>query len=128
MGRDGHRIALRFLGAALAAWLLAMVLTVQVAEPPAGGGKVVALFPPGRSTEDVFRTIARSGARPIGQYGFRLFWVVDVDPGGAARLKAAGALGVFREPPLAAALAGCAGPSLWATARTGRTGQAGKGT
>ncbi len=110
MAWQGHRVALGFLAGAVAAWGMVLFVAVKAAVPPEGGGRVLALFPPGRSSEANFAAIAASEGRPIGSLWTRMLWVVDVDRGGAAKLKAAGALAVFKEVPLAGTL-GCAYPA-----------------
>jgi hypothetical protein len=102
----GHGFALALAAAVAVVWAATIALTVTAATPPAGGGKVIALFPPGRS-ETSFAAIIRSGGRPIGRSWAGLVWAVDTDPGGARRLEAEGAIAVLTEFPLAATL-GCA--------------------
>jgi hypothetical protein len=102
----GHGLALTLAVVIVVAWAALMGLALTAAAPPADGGRVVALFPSGR-TDASFAAIIRSGGRPIGRKWAGLIWAVDTDPGGAHRLKAEGAIAVFTDLPLAAAL-GCA--------------------
>jgi hypothetical protein len=106
MRRAGHGFALALAALILVVWAALMGLAVIAAAPPADGGRVVALFAPGR-TEASFAAIVRSGGRPVGASWAGLVWAVDTDPSTASRLKAEGAIAVFRDFPFAAAL-GCA--------------------
>ena len=103
--RGGHGFALVLAAMVVAVWATTMALAVGTAAPPADGGRMVALFLPGR-TEASFAAIVRAGARPVGRSWAGLVWAVDTAPGGAERLRAQGALAVLGHSPFAAAL-GC---------------------
>ena len=106
MGRHGHGFVLALAALILVVWATMMGWAVTAAVPPAGGGTVIALFPPGRA-ETSFAAIVRSGGRPVGARWAGLVWAVDSKPGGVRRLRAEGAIAVLAELPFAAAL-GCA--------------------
>jgi hypothetical protein len=106
MRRTGHGFALALAALILAVWAALMGLAVIAAAPPADGGRVVALFPPG-GTEASFAAIVRSGGLPVGARWAGLVWLVDTAASSAYRLKAEGAIVVLRDFPFAAAL-GCA--------------------
>jgi hypothetical protein len=102
----GHGFALALTAAIVVVWAATMGLAVTAAAPPSDGGRVIALFPPGRP-DATFAAIIRSGGRPIGGSWAGVVWAVDTDAGGAYRLEVEGAIAVLTDVPLAAAL-GCA--------------------
>jgi len=102
----GHGLVLALAAVIVIVWAAVMGLAVTTATPPADGGRVVALFPPGR-TDVAFAAIIRAGGRPVGRSWAGIVWAVDAGAGGAHRLKAEGAVAVLADLPFAAAL-GCA--------------------
>lgn len=111
-----HWIALGFAGAVLLVWAAIFGATLQrAALPPEASGKVVAVYPFGWSKQQ--STVAALGteARLV-----RETWLPNAielssdDPGFAARLRAAGAIAVYRAQPFDVfTLAGCTGmPTL----------------
>ena len=109
MCSHGHGFALALAALVVVVWAATMGLALTAATPPADGGRVIALFAPGR-TDASFAAIIRSGGRPVGRSWDGLVWAVDTGAGGAHRLKAEGAIAVLTHLPFAAAL-GCA-PSV----------------
>jgi hypothetical protein len=105
----GHRLALAFFTAVLAAWLAVMAVLVRAsALPPEASGPMLVVFAPGEPDTVVFDRIVKAGARPVRATAFGFIWVVAGDtPGTAGRLVAAGALGAYQELPISASIAGC---------------------
>ncbi len=107
-----HWLALGFLGAVLLLWAGLFGLTLRRAElPPEAMGRVVAVYPFGwdraQSTAAAFATEARLVRETWLPNAVEL---VSDDPGFAARLRAAGAIGVYRAQPFDVfTLAGCTG-------------------
>jgi hypothetical protein len=102
----GHGFALALAAVIVIVWAAMTGLAVTAATPPADGGRVVALFPPGR-TDASFAAVIRAGGRPVGRSWAGIVWAVDADAGSAHRLEAEGAIAVLRNPSFAVAL-GCA--------------------
>lgn len=108
-----HWIALGFAGAVLLVWAALFGVTLQRAALPAEAtGKVVAVYPFGWSNEQsVAAALGGTEARLV-----RDTWLPNAielssdDPGFAARLRAQGAIAVYRAQPFDVfMLAGCTG-------------------
>jgi hypothetical protein len=107
-----HWLALGFLCAVLVIWAGIFGLTLRRAElPPEAGGRVVAIYPFGWSGEQSIAAALQTEARLV-----RETWLPNAieltseDAGFAARLRAAGAIGVYRAQPFDVfTLAGCTG-------------------
>lgn len=111
-----HWIALGFLGAVLLVWAVLFGLTLRrAALPSEATGRVVAVYPFGWSAEQSIAAALGTEARLV-----RETWLPNAielssdDPGFAARLRAGGAIGVYRAQPFDVfTLAGCTGmPTL----------------
>ncbi len=105
----GHRLALGFFVAIILGWIAVMaVLMRQSALPPDAAGVMLAVFNPGTPEDEIFATLAKSGARIVKQSELSFVWVVAGDePGLAGRLASNGALGAYRELPVSPTIAGC---------------------
>jgi hypothetical protein len=66
LGWPGHRAALAFFALVIGAWLVTMaVLMRQASLPPTASGKMLVVFEPGLSNDEVFARVTSAGARPI---------------------------------------------------------------
>lgn len=107
-----HWLALGFLCAVLVIWAGIFGLTLRRAElPPEAAGRVVAVYPFGWSAGQSVAAAMQTEARLV-----RETWLPNAielasdDAGFAARLRAAGAIGVYRAQPFDVfTLAGCTG-------------------
>jgi hypothetical protein len=104
-----HKFAFGFFGSVLLVWLVGMTLFVrQSALPPEASGTMMAVFDPSTTQEAAVAAIIKAGGNVVKKSGLDFVWVVQGDaPGLAGNLKAAGALGAYRELPISPALAGC---------------------
>jgi hypothetical protein len=105
----GHRLALALGGGVIAVWLAAMVLIVRAsALPPDASGPLLAVFEPGRTSEEMFTVIVAAGGKPVRATWLPFVWsVAGQEPGLAGRLHEQGAIGAYAELPLALTLGGC---------------------
>lgn len=103
-----HVAALGLLGAVLLTWGAVMGKALLDARlPDTASGKVLVMFSPRLPAEQAFTALIAAGARPVRPLADFL-WVAQSDEAGlAGRLRAAGALGVFREFAYGPTLAGC---------------------
>ena len=93
----------------LLVWLAGMALAVRAARLPLDAtGPMIVVFEPGIAKEDMLARIVTAGARPIRETWLGFVWVVEGEqPETSARLMSQGAIGTYRELPVAASLAGC---------------------
>ncbi len=105
----GHRFALILACVALFVGIGFMALSMRSAAlPPEATGKVLAVFPPGTDSDDIFAGLIRAGGKPLRKTWLDFVWVVSSsEPGFAGRLKAEGAIGTYAEMPITPQLAGC---------------------
>ena len=105
----GHRLAIGLALGVLFVWLAGMALAVRAARlPPDATGPMLVVFEPGTAKEDMLARIVTAGARPIRETWLGFVWVVEGEqPESSARLMSQGAIGTYRELPVAASLAGC---------------------
>ncbi len=109
MNGPGHKFALAFFGGVIVAWLALMfVLVRKAALPPEANGIMLAVFEPSISEAAAVTAIAAAGGNVVKQSGLAFAWVVQSDEQGlAGRMRAKGAIGVYRELPISPALMGC---------------------
>jgi hypothetical protein len=109
MNLPGHKFALMFFGSVFVAWLLLMaVLMRNAALPPEASGTMLAVFDPKVSELEALKMIAEADAKILRKSNFDFIYVVQSDePGLAGKLKKSGALGAYKELPIAPELAGC---------------------
>ena len=109
MAWPGHRLALALIVSVLAVWLAVMAVVMRhAALPHEAAGTMLAVFEPGTSSDAIFASLTRAGARPIRPSAFGFIWIVSGDePGLAGRLISEGALGAYRELPISPTIAGC---------------------
>ena len=105
----GHRLAIGFLLAILAIWLVVMAAIMRdAALPPEASGVMLAVFEPGTAEDTIFAKLTTANARPIRPTAFGFIWIVSGDgPGLAGRLRENGAIGAYRELPISPTIAGC---------------------
>ena len=105
----GHGFAFSLAGGIIIVWLLAMMLIMRAAAlPPQATGPMLAVFEPGTSSDEIFASLTRAGAKPIRETWLSFVWIVTGDePDLVARLEANGALGAYEEMPFSPTLAGC---------------------
>jgi hypothetical protein len=113
--RRPHRFAVLFGSAVVLSWMLSVGWVVATGGSSAG--TVLALFPPGLAADAALAAITQAGGRPISSTWFGVVWLVATDPGGAARLREAGAFAVLADPRFIPAL-GCVVIPTRPTART----------
>jgi hypothetical protein len=104
-----HRLALKLAAAVLAIWLIGMAVVVRSAAlGPDASGKMLAVFEPGTSEDQIFMTLVAAGGRPVRNTWLPFVWVVvGEETGFAGRLEQHGAVGTYGELPFAPAVAGC---------------------
>ena len=109
MNGPGHRFALAFFGGVIVAWLILMVVLVRNAALPAeAAGTMLAVFEPSISEAAAVNAIAAARGNVVKHSGLAFAWVVQSDEQGlAGRMRAQGAIGVYRELPISPALMGC---------------------
>lgn len=111
-----HRLALGFLAAVLLLWAGLFGWTLQrAALPPEASGRVIAVYPFGWSDAAVTGAALQTEARLVRQTWLSNAVELASDEAGFAdRLRASGAIAVYRAQPLSLfTLAGCTGmPSL----------------
>jgi hypothetical protein len=109
MNWPGHRLAALLGVAIVTLWLAGMTIAVHAARLPANAtGTMLVVFEPGIAKEDMLARIVTAGARPIRETWLSFVWVVSgEEPESAGRLLGQGAIGTYRELPVAASLAGC---------------------
>lgn len=108
----GHRVALAFFFAILVAWSAGLALVLRQANlPDEATGRVFAVFPLDQGREQAFAAAAGTEAVFVRATWLGSGLVLQSDsPGFVARLKAAGAVVVFRAAPFDLfTLAGCTG-------------------
>jgi hypothetical protein len=105
----GHRFAWRLAFAVVLIWFLIMTGLVRAAAlAPEETGKILAVFEPGTTEDDIFRKLIAAGGKPVRGTWLPFVWVTQSDEAGfAGRLFDAGAIGVYRELPFAPNVAGC---------------------
>ena len=105
----GHSLAALLALAVLAVWLAGMAVAVRAARLPSDAtGPMIVVFEPGITKEDMLARIVTAGARPIRETWLGFVWVVSgEEPDSAGRLMGQGAIGIYRELPIATSLAGC---------------------
>jgi hypothetical protein len=105
----GHRLAIGLALGVLVLWLAGMALAIRAARLPLDAtGPMIVVFEPGTAKEDMLARIVTAGARPIRETWLGFVWVVEGEqPETSARLLSQGALGTYRELPIATSLAGC---------------------
>jgi hypothetical protein len=105
----GHRLALALAAGLLAAFLVAMAITMRAAAlGPEDSGSMLAVFAASASDDEVFAGLIRAGGRPLRKTWVPGVWAVaGEDRGFVARLKAEGALAAYRELPFSPQIAGC---------------------
>jgi hypothetical protein len=105
----GHRLAALLALVILALWLGGMAIAVHAARlPNEATGPMLVVFEPGTAREDMLARIVTAGARPIRETWLGFVWVVSgEEPEASGRLLSQGAIGTYRELPVAASLAGC---------------------
>ena len=105
----GHGLALGLFAAVLAAWLVAMAVTMRhAALEPDASGMMLAIFEPGTPEDAIFAGLIRAEALVVRPTAFGFIWVVTGDtPGLAGRLARHGAIGAYRDLPISPSLAGC---------------------
>lgn len=109
---ESHRVALAFFLAILLAWGAGLALVLhQAVLPDDETGRVFAVFPPNQGREQAFAAAAQTEAVFVRGTWLGSGLVLQSDsPGFVARLKAAGAVAVFRATPFdLITLAGCTG-------------------
>jgi hypothetical protein len=105
MKYPGHSFAFSLFAAVLTMWLVVMAVLMRAsALHDDATGTMLVVFEPGTSADAAFSALTRAGAKPLRQTSFGFIWVVD---GEAGKLRAAGAIGAYRELPLNPTLAGC---------------------
>ena len=109
MNTPGHKFALAFFASVIVAWLALMFVLVRNAALPAeASGTMLAVFEPSISEAAAVNAISAAGRNVVKQSGLAFAWVVQSDePGLAGRMRAQGAIGVYRELPISPALMGC---------------------
>ncbi len=109
MAWPGHRLALALFVSVLTVWLAVMALVMRhAALPPQASGTMLAVFEPGMSSDAIFASLTRAGARPIRPTAFGFIWIVSGDePGLAGKMVSEGAIGAYRELPISPTIAGC---------------------
>ena len=105
----GHRLALWLAAGVVAVSLVAMATAMRAAAlPPEASGKMLVVFEPGTSQDEIFSRLIEAGGSPVRQTWLPFVWVVASDtPGFAGSLVAQGALGTYDELPFSPQLAGC---------------------
>ena len=109
MNWPGHRFALAFFSGVIVAWLVLMFALVRnAALPSEASGTMLAVFEPSITESDAVNAISAARGNVVKQSGFAFAWVVQSDEHGlAGRMRAQGAIGVYRELPISPALMGC---------------------
>ena len=109
MARLGHSLALWLAAAVLAASLIAMMAAIRAAAlPPEASGKMLIVFQPGSTEDEILARVIEAGGAPVRRTWMPFVWVVAADtPGFAGRIQAEGALGAYGELPFSPQLAGC---------------------
>ena len=109
MNWPGHKFALTFFGGVIVAWLVLMFALVRGAALPAeASGTMLAVFEPSITETAAVNAIAAAHGNVVKKSGLAFAWVVQSDePGLAGRMRAQGAIGVYRELPISPALMGC---------------------
>lgn len=108
----GHRWAIGLLVIVLVVWGAVMWVVIRTADlPDETAGTVLVVFRPDMPRNERLMTIARADGRVIAETGLPSTWLVHSERAGfAGRLRAAGALSVFRETDLTTInLSGCFG-------------------
>ena len=105
----GHRLALWLAAGVVAVSLAAMATAMRAsALPPEASGKMLVVFQPGTSQDEIFAHLIEAGGSPVRQTWLPFVWVAASDmPGFAGMLVAQGALGTYDELPFSPQLAGC---------------------
>jgi hypothetical protein len=105
----GHRLALWLAAGVVAVSLAAMATAMRAAAlPPEASGKMLVVFQPGTSQDEIFGHLIEAGGSPVRQTWLPFVWVVASDtPGFAGTIMAQGALGAYDELPFSPQLAGC---------------------
>ena len=84
------------------------VLVRNAALPAEASGTMMAVFEPSITETDAVQAIAAAGGNVVKKSGLAFAWVVQSgEPGLAGRMRAKGAIGVYRELPISPALMGC---------------------
>ncbi len=109
MNIAGHKFALWFFALVLLAWVFVMAALIHNAALPASAsGTMLAVFDVNTSEAQAVQIIAAAQGKIVKQSGLSFAWIVNSDEAGlAGKLKAAGALGAYRELPIPIELAGC---------------------
>jgi hypothetical protein len=104
-----HRFALRLALAVALIWFLIMLVLVRTAAlAPEETGKILAVFEPGTSEDEIFRKLVSARGKPVRATWLPFVWVAQSDETGfAGRLFDEGAIGAYRELPFAPNVAGC---------------------
>ena len=109
MSWPSHKFALVFFGSVIVAWLAVMIGLVRNSALPAeASGTMMAVFEPSITEADAVYAIAAARGNVVKKSGLAFAWVVQSDEQGlAGRMRAKGAIGVYRELPISPALMGC---------------------
>ncbi len=105
----GHRLAVWLAAGVVAVSLVAMATAMRAAAlPPEASGKMLVVFEPGTSQDEIFTHLIEAGGSPVRQTWLPFVWVVAGDaPGFAGTILAQGAIGTYGELPFSPQLAGC---------------------
>jgi len=105
----GHKLALWLAAAVIAVSLAAMAVAMRAAAlPPEATGKMLVVFEPGTSQEDILLRLIAAGGAPVRQTWLPFVWVVASEtPGFAGSVVAEGAMGAYDEMPFSPQIAGC---------------------
>ena len=105
----GHRLALWLAAAVIAVSLAAMAVAMRAAAlPPEATGKMLVVFEPGTSQDDILLRLITAGGSPVRPTWLPFVWVVASEtPGFAGKMVAHGALGTYGELPFSPQIAGC---------------------
>ena len=114
-----HLLAASIAVALLLIWLAAMAIAIHhAALPPEASGRMIAVYPPGLTSEAMVERIASAGGNPVRQTWASSVWVVASDePGFAGKLQQSGAMATYAELPIGMQMAGC---FAWADVRVGQ--------